>query len=89
MSDDDYSKPLWRTSGFKAFCICMAIFGVGALIETSLWRAGGMAICVVAIVGVVVFQWSRDWRHPFRWRRGGTFHRTPEGITAEFGDDNQ
>ena len=89
MSDADYSKPLWRTSGFKAFWICAAILGIGAVIETSLWRAGGIAVCAVGIVGILVFQWSHDWRHPLRWRKGGTFHRSPDGFTIELGDDEQ
>ncbi len=89
MSDADYSKPLWRTSGFKAFFISAAIFGVGAIIETSLWRAGGIAVCAVGIVGTMIFEWSRDWRHPLRRRRGGSFRRSPGSFTAELGDDGE
>jgi hypothetical protein len=66
-STDTAPRPkLFGSSGFWAFWICAAVAGVGYLMARFLWSAGGWALVVLGVFGMVTFEYSRDWRHPWR-----------------------
>jgi hypothetical protein len=59
-------RPLFGSSGWWAFCIAVAVAGIGFLVERYVWQPGGIALLIIGVGGMAVFRGVRDWHHPWR-----------------------